>query len=253
MAAEKDPNVFYGRSFSSSGDTLYYRVMYPKGYKDGSNAKKYPLVLVLHGADSYSTRTKHYNGKQLSSPIANLFSQQSVKDSFPAIVVFPQCEEGDKWAEMGISDSSRVVPFPEKPEQTYAGELLEHMVKYYIKHYPVDENRIYLIGMGAVGGSGALDLAARKPKNFAAVVSIGGAIYPERAKSLKKVPVRLYSSAAIVDVPITLVHDVFVEMKAAGATKVDPVIEIPNANEQECVRTAAASKGFLNWIFSQRK
>ena len=94
-AAERDPNVFYGRSFSSDGDTLFYRVMYPKGYSDNTK-KKFPLVLVLHGGDALAKQGQHYNAKQLSSPVAELFAQNSVKDSFPAIVAFPQCEESCK-------------------------------------------------------------------------------------------------------------------------------------------------------------
>lgn len=252
FAAEKDPNVFYGRSFSSSGDTLFYRVMYPKGYADNTK-KKYPLVLVLHGADAFSQKGQHYNAKQLSSPVAELFTQNSVKDSFPAIVVYPQCEDGDAWAEMGVSSEGKVVPFPKNPEQTYSGELLEGMVKYYIKHYPVDDKRIYIIGLGALGGSGALDLAARKPKYFAAVVSIGGAINPERTKALRKMPIRLYSSDAIAEVPLTLVRDVYIELQAAGANSCEPVYELGDRNEAECVRAAANSKGFLQWIFTQKK
>ncbi len=252
FAAEKDPNIFYGRSFSSDGDTLFYRVMYPKGYADNTK-KKYPLVLVLHGADALAKQGQRYNAKQLSSPVAELFAQNTVKDSFPAIVLYPQCEECDHWAEMGVSTPGNVVAFPEDPEQTYSGDLLEGMVKYYIKHYPVDENRIYLIGLGALGGSGALDLAARKPKYFAAVVSLGGAIHPNRTKALRKTPLRLYSSDAIVDVPLTLVRDVYIELQAAGAKACEPVFELENKDEAECVRTAANSKGFLRWIFSQKK
>ncbi|MBP3717709.1 MAG: hypothetical protein IKP81_07065 [Paludibacteraceae bacterium] len=251
-AAERDPNVFYGRSFSSDGDTLFYRVMYPKGYSDNTK-KKFPLVLVLHGGDALAKQGQHYNAKQLSSPVAELFAQNSVKDSFPAIVAFPQCEEGDRWAEMGISSAGKVVNFPENPEQTYSGELLESMVKYYIKHYPVDEKRIYLIGLGSFGGSGALDLAARKPKYFAGVISLGGAIHPGRTKSLRKIPLRLYSSDAMTDVPLTLVRDVYIELQAAGAKCCDPVFELGSKDEAECVHMAANSKGFLKWLFLQKK
>ncbi|MCQ2206780.1 MAG: hypothetical protein MJZ02_00985 [Paludibacteraceae bacterium] len=252
FAAEKDPNVFYGRSFSSDGDTLFYRVMYPNGYADNTK-KKYPLVLVLHGADAFSKKGQRYNAKQLKSPVAELFTQKAVKDSFPAIVLYPQCEEGDSWAGMSASKQNDVIPFPENPEQTYSGELLEGMVKYYIKHYPVDENRIYIIGLGSVGGSGALDLAARKPKYFAAVVSLGGAINPERTKALRKMPLRLYSSESMVDVPLTLVRDVYIELQAAGAKFCDPVFELGEISEEEMVRTAANSKGFLRWIFTQKR
>lgn len=252
MAEEKNPNVFYPRSFSSKGDSLFYRVTYPKGYSDKGTAT-YPLVIVLHNEDSYAKGNEHLSPNLVPQSMVRLFLSPAFKDSFPAIVAFPQCRANDAWTEIGKSDTANVVPFPESPQKSNATKLVERMIKYYTKHYRVDKKRIYVVGLGAVGGSGALDLAVRNPKKFAAAVSICGAVNPERAKSLKKVPVRLYSSTSLTEVPITLVHDVYIEMKTVGAVDVDPVIELPASTDADCVVSAVNSKDFLYWMFSKKQ
>ncbi len=246
----KDPNRFYTRTFRSGEDTLYYNILFPKQF---DMKKKYPLVVVLHDEDAYATNGDHYNRKQLKTPVAALFSRNGVKDSFPAIVVFPQCEYGDPWATYKVNDGSNQASFDEKPEQTYSNELLERMIRYYLKNYPVDEKRVYIIGQGVMGGSGALDLAVRIPKKIAAVVSMGGAVSAERVKPLKKTAVKLYSSTAIKEMPITLVYDVFIGLKAAGSDKVEEVVDFQTATLPECVKSAAADPELLNWLFSKKK
>ena len=64
---------------------------------------------------------------------------------------------------------------------------------------------------------------------------------------------RLYSSDAMTDVPLTLVRDVYIELQAAGAKCCDPVFELGSKDEAECVHMAANSKGFLKWLFLQKK
>lgn len=247
---KKNPQVFYGRVFRSQGDTLFYRVLYPKGYTENSRSK-YPLVVVLHG-EKWCKEGQFDNTKQLSSPVAELFKRPETHDSFPAIVIIPQCEFDDPWAQFTPSDSANVVPFPCDPEQTYSGELTERLINYYVKHHPVDKNRIYMIGQGAYGGSGALDLAVRNPDMFAAVVSIGGAVCPDRVKSIKKLPVRLYTSSSCKEVPLTLIQDVYISLKMYGST-VEPIVDFSNMSEDECAATVTTTPDFLRWIFSKKK
>ena len=250
---KKDPDRFYYRVFSSGGDSLYYRVLYPKGYVTGEK-KKYPLLIVLHGDDAYASEGGHTNNKVYETPVVSLYrGHKSVRDQFPAIVVVPQCEEMDPWVKFSPSDSVNVRPLPDDPEQTYSGELLERLVKYYLKHYQVDKDRVYIVGQGTVGGSGALDLAVRRPKWFAAVVSMGGAVSQERVKPLKKTPVRLYSSNAITKVPITQVNDVYIGLKMYGSQVVEPVNNYGSLDEAELVKTVATLPDFLSWIFSKKK
>lgn len=68
---------------SASGKKLLYRVLYPENY---DAAKKYPLVLFLHGAGERGSD----NEKQLTHG-AKLFLTPENRTNFPAIVVFPQC------------------------------------------------------------------------------------------------------------------------------------------------------------------
>jgi len=69
--------------------TLPYRILYPANY---DKTKKYPLLLLLHGAGE---RGKD-NEKQLAWG-SKLFITEENRKNFPAIVVFPQCPEESFW------------------------------------------------------------------------------------------------------------------------------------------------------------
>ena len=229
---------------------MYYRVLYPRGYDKESKKKKFPLVLLLHDRDAAIRNKNHDNVTQLLSSVTKAFSPASVHDSFPAIVVVPQCEIDDPWA--AVADTFGA-DFPEKPEQTYSGELVQRMVKYYLKHYPVDADRVYVVGEGLMGGSGALDLAVRNPKTFAAVVSIGGAVNPDRVKALKKTPVRMYAASESTEVPVSLVRDVYIGLMASGSKVAEPVVEYLGVSDKDCVKNALGSGDFMQWIFSKSR
>ena len=76
-------NEYEARTFSADGKTLNYRFLKPKGY---DAAKKYPLVLFLHGAGERGTD----NVAQLRHG-ASLFLKPEVREKFPCFVVAPQC------------------------------------------------------------------------------------------------------------------------------------------------------------------
>ena len=82
----QDLSLFEKKEFvSSRGDTLLYRVLYPADYAPG---KKYPLILVLHGAGERGND----NEKQLTHG-GKLFLADSNRTKYPAIVLFPQCPQ----------------------------------------------------------------------------------------------------------------------------------------------------------------
>ena len=197
------PGFFYGREYRLDGDTLRYRVMFPEGYEHNI---KFPLFIFLHS----ESQKGDDNVLQLKYG-SELFANKNVRDWSPAVVLFPQCPEDDSWALYDyVYDGTIVVR--EEPEQTKIASLLEKLIKLYaadekikdimpyahrnhcfkdkyFKLYAdrpyVDKNRIYIVGMD-MGAFGALDLAARNPKLFAAVVAMDGAVEPVRMKKSKK-------------------------------------------------------------------
>jgi predicted peptidase len=69
--------------YIAKGDTLPYRILFPQNFDP---AKKYPLILLLHGAGERGTD----NQAQLN-PSGKLFLKPEVRQQYPAIVVIPQC------------------------------------------------------------------------------------------------------------------------------------------------------------------
>lgn len=122
---------------------LGYLLHLPQGYEPGG-AKKWPLMLFLHGAGERGTnlaRLKVHGPPKIAETNA----------AFPFILVSPQCPPGDRW----------------DPHALLA--LLDSVMA---KH-AVDPERVYVTGL-SMGGYGTWALAATAPGRFAAVAPICG-------------------------------------------------------------------------------
>ena len=86
----QDKSLYKKEIFTVNNDTLPYRILLPQHY-DAS--KKYPLILVLHGAGERGTD----NESQLVHG-STLFLKDSIREKYPAIVVFPQCRLESYWS-----------------------------------------------------------------------------------------------------------------------------------------------------------
>lgn len=237
-------DYFYGREYRSSGDTLKYRIMYPKGY-DKKSKKEYPLVVFLHDENRHGSD----NIKQLSAG-TDVFKNEENKSKYPAIVIFPQCPSEDKWAEYNKDAAGNFSFVGTDDEETYSAELLVKLIKYYIDKNNVDKDRVYLVGNSS-GAFGALDIAIRNPKLFAAVVSISGGFDATDAKKLKKVPLRMYHGTEDERVPVDLSRDFYYELKANGAKNVE-LLEYPGF-EHDILDSVLGSGDFLEWIFDKER
>lgn len=152
----------------TSGDTLPYRILYPKGY-DGT--KSYPLVLFLHG----SGERGRDNERQLFWG-APLFGDSVIRETYPAFVLLPQCAPDDWWARVERSKDSTGqqlydFPFYEKP--TKSMQLVLELVRHFLSQENVDYQRMYVTGL-SMGGMGTLEIIARLPGIFAAAAPICG-------------------------------------------------------------------------------
>lgn len=248
MAEAKEKNkgkpTLFSREYRSKGDTLRYRLLYPKDYDKEDKKKKYPLVVFLHAEGE--------NGSDNQSQLkygSSLFLNPEMRHFYPAVVLFPQCPLGDQWAAFSVDSAGKCI-VPSDPEQTKISVVLSRMIEHYSKKSFIDADRIYLVGISA-GGMGVLDLAARDPKAYAAVVSIGGAVDAVRMKPLKKLPVRLYHGASDAVVDVSYSRNAYYELKANGS-KVAEIIEYSDKGHA-CWREAMSSNDFLKWIFSNKK
>ena len=102
-----DGERFEARIFESSPGVLPYRLLKPDSY---DRAKRYPLVLFLHGAGERGDD----NRKQLAHGLEG-FAGDDVMGRYPSFVVAPQCPDGVQWVDIDWSADSHTMPVAETP------------------------------------------------------------------------------------------------------------------------------------------
>ncbi|MBK8567160.1 MAG: carboxylesterase family protein [Saprospiraceae bacterium] len=243
-ASQPDLAKFEKKAFESNGEALLYRILYPDNYDP---AKKYPLVLFLHGAGERGND----NEAQLVHG-AKLFLKPENRRDFPAIVIFPQCPSNDAW-HMGKADRSKqpvVRDFDYKREIAAPLRLAVDLTNSFIASGVADPDRVYVAGL-SMGGMGTLEVVGRYPDLFAAAIPIcGGGDVRAFGDAKRKLPVRLYHGAIDSVVDYKYSWEMYDSLKQMGW----PVeyIEYP-AVDHNSWDYAFAEKDFLAWLFSKKK
>ncbi len=175
----QDFSAFDKKLFSQGSGVLPYRILLPKAFDAD---KKYPLILFLHG----SGERGNDNEKQLTHG-AELFIRDSIREQFPAIVVFPQCAEKSTWARIEVQGewSNRTFTFFKKGQPTQEMLLLEGLIKELMETYNIKKNQM-LVGGLSMGGFGTFELVNRNPRMFSAAFPICGGANPKIAGRLTK-------------------------------------------------------------------
>ena len=240
----QDKSLFEKHEFIFKGDTLLYRLLMPENYNP---SKMYPMVLFLHG----SGERGNDNEAQLVHG-AELFLRDSIRKSFPAFIVFPQCPAKDSWASTtSKKDSSgkRIFQFQTTGKATKTMSLVERLVRKIINQYPVTKKQLYVGGL-SMGGMGTFDLVKRKPKLFAAAFPICGGADSSIAPKLKKVNWWIFHGAKDKSV-----DPVYSQIMADALHKENASVMFtlyPNA-EHNSWDNAFAEPGLLSWLFSNKK
>lgn len=155
---------FEARSYRTpAGAMLPYRLFIPEGYDP---KRKYPLILVLHGASSRG----HDNQRQMSdSDGPRYWASAEVQGLQQAFVVAPQADPqyAPTWVRAWRPPPSQDPKRPEPLEMSV--ELLDELSK----EFSIDRSRLYVVGY-SMGGFGAWLVASRHPHLFAAAVPIAG-------------------------------------------------------------------------------
>lgn len=219
---------------------LPYRILLPENF-DPDQA--YPLVLFLHGAGERGSD----NQRSLMHGAA-LFLRDSVRQKYPAIVVFPQCPAEEYWTRVVTgSDGIREFPFwrkPVLPLQAVMG-LLDHL-----EHtYRINPEQRYVGGL-SMGGFGTFSLVARMPNYFAAAFPICGGGNAALAPMLRQTPFWIFHGSRD-DIVLPVHSRKMVEaLRASGGTV--RYTEYPQANHNSW-DAAFAEPGLLPWLFAQRR
>ena len=125
-------------------------------------------------------------------------------------------------------------------------QLIQHFLK---KENEIDVSRVYLVGKD-MGAFGVLDLAARNPKLYTAVVAVSGVIEPSRMKK-KKVPVRLYHGVDDRVVPIQYARDLAAVLQSNSNGS--DLVEYQDTKHDDAWDMAVSASEFMEWLFEKQK
>jgi predicted peptidase len=240
----QDKALYKKEVFVANNDTLPYRILLPLNY---DAAKKYPLILLLHGAGERGND----NESQLVHG-AGLFLQDSIRQNYPAIVVFPQCPAKSFWANPSFKQDSAgkwSILFQAEGEPSIAMDLVQQLLKKIIKEYPVNKKQVYVGGL-SMGGMGTFEIVRRNPSLFAAAFPICGGAEPSTASKLTKVKWWVFHGDADAVVPFAFSQTMVDALQKAGADVKFSLYSGVNHNSWD---NAFAEPTLLPWLFAQHK
>lgn len=159
---------FQKKIFVNGSSKIPYRILIPKDVQ----AKKYPLVITFHN----SSRIGNDNQNQLE-PLARIWLRENIYNDFNCFVIAPQFNE--RSSSYHQENSGILTSTPSND----AREILK-LIEEIERTYPVDKNKIYLVGY-SMGASTAQNILNINPKKFAALVSIAGVPDFSNLKKLK--------------------------------------------------------------------
>ncbi|MFV8226136.1 prolyl oligopeptidase family serine peptidase [Christiangramia aquimixticola] len=235
---------FEKAQFYTETDTLNYRILYPE---DFSEEKKYPLVLVLHGAGERGDN----NESQLVHG-SDLFLKDENRKNFPAVVVFPQAPQRDYWAKVEVKRDSMPYQFEFKNEEapTKSLRLVMHLMDSLVSEKYINNHQVYVGGL-SMGGMGTYEIIYKKPEMFAAAFAICGGANPEIASVYPEgFPIWIFHGEKDDIVPAALSKEMARAINHYGGNAKLSLYPDDNHNSWD---SAFAEPYFLTWLFSQEK
>ncbi|MGH3823572.1 MAG: alpha/beta fold hydrolase [Pseudonocardiaceae bacterium] len=206
-----------------------------------ADPERMPLVLMLHGAGERGED----NSAQLLNGVAELLGSEAAAARFPCVYVVPQCAEEFRWVEVDWRAERHDVPRNPSVPLSAVAELLKELHG----KYPVDLQRVYLIGL-SMGGFGVWDLLSRWPDRFAAAVVICGGADENAVAAARDVPVWAFHGADDPEVRVERSRKAVAALRAAGGTA--RYTEYPRVRHDSWVN-AFAEPDLLPWLFSHRR
>lgn len=188
-------------------------------YDAAPDSTKIPCVIFLHG--------KSLCGNDLA-----LVRQYGCLDALcygidiPAIIIAPQ-NPGNEWWK-----PSKVMKILEWAEE----------------HYPIDTDRVYVIGM-SLGGYGAMDLAASYPDKIAAAMPLCGGTTLKSVSGLGDIPTWIIHGSGDEKVPYSQSLKVYSELtskKLLDRLRFDLIMDSSHADLARCFYMPKV----YQWLFS---
>ena len=218
-ASHAESRQFAERFLRRTRDGTPYRLFVPDGYRGRGSL---PLVLFLHGGAGRGTD----NERQLregNGMLVGMFVE--AEKQFPAFILAPQTSSRhDVQSTLAILEDVRA-------------------------RYRVDPSRIYVVGQ-SLGGYGALDLVAARPRLFAAAVVIAAGGEPGRVQNLATVPTWFFHGEKDELIPVEGVRRLVAGVRNAGGT----VRFTEYAGEGHGLAwLVVRERELVPWVFAQRR
>lgn len=220
---------------NKQAESLPYRIYLPPQLL----TSPMPVVLFLHGAGERGDD----NNAQVIHGIKDMIDW-SIKHE-PAIIIAPQCPEGQRWAEVDWNKLSHTMPPEISSPMKLALEILDKVVA----DYPADKNRLYITGL-SMGGYGTWDIIQRLPRKFAAAIPVCGGGDITGAPLFKDLPIWAFHGDADTSVPVSRSRDMVAALKACGGNV--KYTEYPGVGHNSWSATYS-NPAVLQWLFSQRR
>ena len=225
--------------FVSDKDSLPYRLLLPKNF---DNAKKYPLIIFLHGVGERGNdnELQLVHGK-------DLFINMNRNNNFPSIVAFPQCSKNSYWA--NVSRINNSFSFSDNPTENKSLKLVEGMINELQSNFKINSNQIYIGGL-SMGGMGTFELVYRNPDMFAAAFAICGGANPKIGEKISKTNWRIYHGDKDFVVPVKLSIDMYNSIKSFNKNVYLKIYPDVNHNSWDNV---FREPDLFPWLFSNSK
>jgi len=223
---------------SPGGGTLPYRLHKPSKREPG---RRYPLVVFMHGAGSRGSDNVtqlRYGG----APLLN-WAKRTGQEFF---MVAPQCPEKDKWVDTNFG----AVKSSMKPKPTLELAMAMEIIDDACKRYPIDFDRIYVIGI-SMGGYATWELLQRRPRMFAAALPCCGGGDVSFASRLTGVPIWAFHGDADKTVPVCRTRDMVSAIKAAGGRKI--LYREYKGKDHDVWTPTFSDDSVFEWLFSQKR
>jgi predicted peptidase len=217
---------------SPSGEAMAYRLFVPVGY---DAAKKYPIVLWLHGAAGRGSD----NFSQVSggnSPGSHLWTTPENQAEYHAFVLAPEVDAAKGWARPHTNTPPVAIRL--------ALEILDTMEK----QYSIDRAREYVVGQ-SMGGEGVWAALSIAPRRFAAAIALCGYGDAYMFPRVAKVPVWIFQGEEDPLVPVTRARQWVAELRKAGGGP--KYTEYPSIGHNVW-DVAFSEPGLAAWLFSHQ-
>jgi predicted peptidase len=242
---------------SRTGLSMPYRLFVPAHY---DAAKKYPLVMFLHGGGENGTD----NEMQLhNTEGATIWAKPTEQAKHPAFVLAPQSrpfggsEPNRPLGGFGITRSAE--------GERYMGEVLKpsadvqmavKVLEKVLSEYPgVDRKRIYVTGLSQ-GGFGTWNIALLRPDLFAAAVPIAGGGDPALMDRLVNMPVWAFHAEEDPVIPVSYSRDSVATLRSLGGRPLYteyPAGAMFDPYEHFSWVYAYGNEGMREWLFRQAR